>query len=155
VEVDIVRHDHAAPGACWIAQVQPGDTVGLLGPAGGSLPDSDALLLVADMAALPAALRIAQAQSLRGGTWQLLALGTHASDCDYVPASAQVHWHIGPVPSQAAAVDAWLRTQCLSMPTPPSLWLAGNHTLVQDLRAALQAAPIDALAQCKLATYWQ
>lgn len=155
LEIDIVRHAHHAPGAQWIAHVKVGGQVGLLGPAGGSLPDAAHLYLVADMAALPAALRIAQAQAARGRGWQLLALGSETADAAYAPISPQVQWHIGVRQTQSSAVDAWLRQQPTTHPTPPTLWLAGSQQLVQAVRTALRTAPISGLAQHKLAAYWK
>jgi NADPH-dependent ferric siderophore reductase len=156
LEIDIVRHAHQAPGAQWISQVKLGDAVGLLGPAGGSVPDAARLHLVADMAALPAALRIAQAQAARGGRWQLLALGSDARDAAYAPASAHVHvqWHIGTPQSHITVVDAWLRQQATDA-QPHTVWLAGSQQLVHAVRAALRAAPIPGLEQPKLAAYWK
>jgi len=154
LDIDIVRHDHHAPGAQWIAQVQPGDRVGLLGPAGGALPQASHLLLVADMAALPAALRIAQQQTQCGGSWQLLAMSAHRDDLAYCPPAPQVQWHVGDVSSQPAAVLQWLHAQAAAHPQT-QLWLAAGQALVQATKAALQDESIKGLATHKMAAYWK
>lgn len=154
LDIDIVRHDHDAHGAKWLAQVKMGDHVGLLGPSGGTIPQVPHLLLVADMAALPAALRIAQQQAARGNRWQLLALATHAADTAYIPAAAHVQWHVGDIASQPTAVHHWLRTQAASTPSDTLLWLAGGKMLVQAMKATLKASPLDTLGTHKLSVYW-
>ena len=155
VDIDIVRHDHDAPGAQWLAQAKPGDHVGLLGPSGGHLPQAPHLLLVADMTALPAALRIAQQQGTRGSCWQLLALATHADDTAYIPAAAHVQWHVGDIASQPAAVQHWLRAQAASATADTQLWLAGGKALVQATKTALKTHPLATGIEHKLAVYWQ
>lgn len=155
VDIDIVRHDHDAPGAQWLAQAKPGDHVGLLGPSGGHLPQAPHLLLVADMTALPAALRIAQQQGTRGSCWQLLALATHAGDTAYIPAAAHVQWHVGDIASQPAAVQHWLRAQAASATADTQLWLAGGKALVQATKTALKTHPLATGIEHKLAVYWQ
>jgi NADPH-dependent ferric siderophore reductase len=154
IELDIVRHTHDAPGAQWITRVQPGDVVGLLGPPGGSLPQAEHLVLIADLTALPAAARMAEMQSRRGGTVQLHALLEHAEDAAYLPAAPHVHVHIG----DASAFSRQARATLSALPVPggPScaVWVAGHQSLMQGLRAWLRQQPLPHLAPPKLAVYW-
>ena len=57
--IDILRHDgDATPGSVFAMTAEPGDIVGLVGPAGDGLPQARSLLLLGDETALPAIARI-------------------------------------------------------------------------------------------------
>ena len=60
--IDFLQHPApgvATPGADFARDVQPGETVALLGPGGGDLPQAASILFAGDEAALPAIARIA------------------------------------------------------------------------------------------------
>lgn len=58
IAVDFVRHDHAGPASVWAAGTRPGDVVGMLGPAGGTVAKAGRYLLAGDETALPAISRL-------------------------------------------------------------------------------------------------
>ncbi|WP_171070174.1 siderophore-interacting protein [Methylobacterium terricola] len=53
IDIDVVLHAPAGPGACWGAEARPGDRVGLIGPLGRPVPPVGRLVLVGDETALP------------------------------------------------------------------------------------------------------
>ena len=60
--IDFLQHPApgvATPGADFALDARPGDTVALLGPGGGDLPQAASILMVGDETALPAIARIA------------------------------------------------------------------------------------------------
>lgn len=56
LSIDLVLHEHQAPGASWAASVCPGDQVVTVGPSPAyePSPDADPLVLAGDETALPA-----------------------------------------------------------------------------------------------------
>ncbi|SFU15135.1 NADPH-dependent ferric siderophore reductase, contains FAD-binding and SIP domains [Pseudovibrio denitrificans] len=57
IDFDVFLHE-GGPTADWAARVIEGDTVGLLGPGGGWIPEANYLLLAGDETAIPAISRI-------------------------------------------------------------------------------------------------
>lgn len=57
--IDILRHDgDATPGSVFAMTAQPGDIVGMVGPAGDGIPQARSLILLGDETAIPAIARI-------------------------------------------------------------------------------------------------
>lgn len=153
-EIDILRHAHPGPGGEWLQQAAVGQLVGLLGPAGGRLPEAEHLWLVADLTGLPAAARIMEARRAQGQRFDCLILAEDGADCAYLQADPRVRWHIGPGAGFGRAVTDWLSTSPGLDCQSATLWLAGHASLVQQVRQWLKRQPADWLATRKLAVYW-
>ncbi|WP_181408096.1 siderophore-interacting protein [Pararhizobium mangrovi] len=61
IDIDFVRHADAGPGSRFAEEARPGDTLGLMGPGGGSAPRAGWNLFVGDETALPAIARLVEA----------------------------------------------------------------------------------------------
>ena len=74
------------PTAEWALAVEPGEEVGLLGPAGGWMPDNEDILLAGDETAVPAIARIAQQLPANATGHVLISLETENGKVPLTPA---------------------------------------------------------------------
>ncbi|NHD19191.1 MULTISPECIES: siderophore-interacting protein [unclassified Actinopolyspora] len=91
--VDLVLHEHEAPGASWAANVRAGDRVVTVGPSPSyyPAPEADPLVLVGDESALPAITAILEELP---GTIPVKVFVEVADSAEraYVPAAAPGDW---------------------------------------------------------------
>jgi NADPH-dependent ferric siderophore reductase/aryl carrier-like protein len=136
VDIDIVAHEHGPMGR-WAAQVMPGESVTLTGPfPARSIPAADWSLIVADLAALPAAAqRVERARA--GSRMVVLAVVPDAAEEILMPTAADVTvvW----LPTDAALAD---RIAHLTLPPGPgTAWAAGGPEVIDAAGRALAARP--------------
>ena len=135
IEVDLVLHgDGGGPGERWARTAEVGDRIAFTGPYGLYAPRSehDALLLVGDETAVPA----------MGAIVEALPAGMHARVIATAASAAEVqHWSTGGRVEVTwvhrdddgpGLLDAVTRTG-----ERPYVWLAGEATVVRDLRRHL------------------
>lgn len=142
LDIDFVLHDDAGPGSAWAAAARPGDTVGLVGPGGRSVPPAAHYLLAGDETALPAIARLLEtlpAQS-RGVALIEVADGTEEQEIAN-RTGIELRWlHRGNAPAGTTTMleDA---VKALPVPTDPDglfAWVSCEFKTFKAVRAHLR-----------------
>lgn len=167
MDIDMLLHDAPsgdnagdAPAARWAAAVQPGDRIGIMGPATGIIPRAPAMVLVADACALPAVARILAAMSAQDSA-QVLCWVQSPAEMQALPSPGQVdvHWVYGGVPGQSAehitGILAWLDAMDWEQQHEALVWMAGGHTMAQALRQWASQALSAHQGKRTISTYWR
>ncbi|MGH8084913.1 MAG: siderophore-interacting protein [Lysobacter sp.] len=147
LDVDMVLHGHAGPGARWTAAARPGDRIGLIGPGGPPRwqPGADHFVLIGDPSshALVCAVMAQLPQAARG---EVLIEVVDQHDLQPLPTrpGMRVHWcprePRSEAPTGLAAVG--LLATLRALPWPPgtvSVTLAGESAVVVAAREFLVA----------------
>ncbi|MFY0620895.1 MAG: siderophore-interacting protein [Pelagimonas sp.] len=147
ITVDVYRHDGGRIME-WTKAAQPGDSIGLLGPAGGGVPESKDLILCGDETAFPAIARILQALPEDGTAQVFLHASSGASDY--------------PLPKHAGVSLTWvgagddlvaLVQDAFQQNPDRFFWFAADAVRVTKIRAYAAAQDIPKEARY-LATFW-
>lgn len=152
--VDLVLHEHRAPGSAWATAVRPGERIVTVGPSPSYQPDpaADRLVLAGDETALPAIAAIAE-QLPAGARASAHVEIADEREQQQITSAAEVTWHWihrgGRAPEGDPLVEH-LREADLG--PRPSLWIGAEAAAVRALRdefAALGRDRLHALA------YWR
>ncbi|MFT4012379.1 MAG: siderophore-interacting protein [Paracoccus sp. (in: a-proteobacteria)] len=144
IETDVFLHSGGRTGA-WARSAPPGHKIGISGPSGGGIPESDALLLAGDPSAYPAMARILAARPHARGTVWLLGR------------QAEYPWPrpVGMVFQRVADAQALAARLADAPPRPESfLWMAMEKAQIAVLRELLTGSLAHDKARCHLASYW-
>ncbi|WP_343565092.1 siderophore-interacting protein [Kiloniella sp. b19] len=93
-DFDVFLHE-GGPTAEWSLRTEVGDTVGLLGPAGGWMPVADRMLFAGDETAIPALAR--SLAYLPESTVGKVFISTESSDCVQLlekPEAVEIEWFV-------------------------------------------------------------
>ncbi|OKL42250.1 siderophore-interacting protein [Pseudovibrio exalbescens] len=137
VEIDVVRH-RGGRIAEWAASAETGAVIGLLGPAGGELPENAAsVLLCADKTAVPALARMVACLP-EGTKGHLVGEAASVSDLkQYLPDTAL---EMRAVPAREFNEVLPDLAKSLSAVAPPQFaWFAGEHATAQKMRRLFKA----------------
>jgi NADPH-dependent ferric siderophore reductase len=158
--VDFLQHPAPGiktPGADFARDVQPGEKVALLGPGGGSLPQSKSILLVGDESALPAIARIV-AEVPAGTHMQAIIEVLDEAEEQPLPSagSIDVRWlHRKNYPAGATGVLAEAgRNAIASIDDETYVWVACEKEDVRSIRTFLKSRKHDR-KQMYAAWYWE
>ncbi|WP_223207819.1 siderophore-interacting protein [Actinopolyspora erythraea] len=135
--VDLVRHEHDAPGSRWIAEVAVGDRVVTVGPSPAYRPDpaADPLVLVGDETALPAITAILEEVPSTTPV-RVLAEVADEAECAYAPRFDGVRWswlcRDGLAPGESELLPEALRT--IELGADPHVWIGAEAGVVRRAR---------------------
>lgn len=108
MDIDVLLHDPAGPGAAWANTARVGDDLCLIGPGGGGIPVSGPALLLGDETALPAIARALE--TMTDGTGVTVVIEVSGPDEEQpivLPSGAVLHWmHRGAQTSGNGLVEA-------------------------------------------------
>ena len=146
------------PGYAWLARLEPGETVNLLGPLGNGFPPPGPvtnLLLLAPVERLPLLLPLIEPTLDRGGRITVLALAKEEADpvrralLDLLPLAAELRLATGldDLFHQLAEILTWADRLCVAM---PGLSLARLADLVRERRFRLEAGFAQVLVEADL-----
>jgi NADPH-dependent ferric siderophore reductase len=135
--IDLVVHDHEAPGSAWAATVAPGDQIVTVGPSPAyqPQPDADPLVLVGDETALPAIAAILEELPAEARVRVFVEVVDAAEEQD-IRSDAQVSWtwlHRDGIPAGESAllVDA---VREADLGPSPHVWIGAEADVVHQLR---------------------
>ncbi|MES2432356.1 MAG: siderophore-interacting protein [Pseudomonadota bacterium] len=154
LEVDVFLHGRGR--TCrWAKAVQRGAVLGLIGPGGGYLPMARHLLLVGDETALPAIARILEAAA-PDTLGQALILVADAAVIQPVaaPAGVQIRWLSRQAGDTLEGAVAGARLPVAGLAGGRQLWIAGERSECQRLRAQFNAETGWAKSEVMIAGYW-
>lgn len=151
--VDLVLHEHEAPGSAWAARVRPGEQIVTVGPSPSYQPDPDAdrLVLAGDETALPAIAAIAE-QLPAGAKASAHVEIADEHEQQEISSAADVAWHWIHRGDRAAGEPLVEHLRQADLGPRPSLWIGAEAAAVRELRdhfAALGRDRLHALA------YWR
>lgn len=158
VDIDIALHEPGA-GALWARSCRPGDAVVLAGDPRGmyaAVPETPALLLVADITGLPALARILRTLT-PGQRADVVVVLTDPRDEIVLTSAADVAvtWEVvGGPDSIADALIAAVTSRDLS-PGDPYVWMAGEARASRAARRHLRHDLGFAHSQFSTCGYWQ
>lgn len=147
ITVDVYRHDGGRI-MDWTNAAQPGDSIGLLGPAGGGVPDTKDLILCGDETAFPAIARILKALPADGTAQVFLHATSGATDY--------------PLPQHAGVSLTWvgaeedlvqLAQETYQQNSDRFFWFAADAVRVTKIRAYAATQDIPKEARY-LAAFW-
>lgn len=158
--IDFLQHpmpDVTTPGADFARDARPGDTIALVGPGAGGLPDASSILMVGDESALPAIARIAA--EVPAGTRMQVIIEVHdEAEEQLLPTagSLEVHWlHRRNYPAGSESVLAKAAAKAIaSMDAGTFVWVACEKEDVRTIRADLKSRRHDKKAMY-VAWYWE
>lgn len=115
--IDFVMHAGTGPATSWVRQAQPGDVVGVLGPAAQGLKSADYYLLAGDETGLPGIARILEALPTEAQGVALIEVnGTDDEQALLKPAGIELRWlHRAPA---AAGTTTCLESALKTVPLP-------------------------------------
>ncbi|MFT4235969.1 MAG: siderophore-interacting protein [Microbacterium sp.] len=155
LDLDFVVHGDEGLAGPWAASVQPGATLGLLGPGGGYAPDAGAdwHLLVGDLSAVPA---IASAlEALPADASGIALIEVDADDAQLeltAPAGVEVRWIVDPEHRTELLADA---VRDLDWPDGAvQVFAHGERESVKALRRVLFDERGLERSQVSLSGYW-
>lgn len=154
LDIDFVLHGDG-PAACWAAQAEPGQWLGVGGPRGSSIPpdDFDSYLLAGDETALPS---IARRLEELPADARVLVICEVADAAEQQPLAAQalVHWlHRGDA-EPGSLLEQALKT--VVMPTGDCyVWVAAESRRAQAIRDYLVDERGHPAAWLKATGYWK
>lgn len=136
--VDLVLHEHEAPGSAWAAAVRPGEQVVTVGPSPSYQPDpaADPLVLAGDETALPAIAAIVE-QLPAGARASAHVEIADERERQEVESAADVTWHWlhrGDRPEGEPLVDHLLAAD---LGPVPHVWIGAEADAVRQLREHL------------------
>lgn len=134
--VDLVLHQHEAPGSAWAAAVRPGEQIVTVGPSPSYQPDPAAedLVLAGDETALPAIAAIAE-QLPAGARARVHVEIADEHEQQQITSAADVTWHW--IHRRDRAPEGELLAQQLraaDLGPRPSLWIGAEAAAVRALR---------------------
>jgi NADPH-dependent ferric siderophore reductase len=157
LELNIVTHGVAGPGALWAANARVGDRVEGVGPRGKVLvnPSADWHLFLGDASAAPAKLNMLEALPAASPGVAYLEVSSVEDELPHVvSASHTVHWlHRGETPATASTL---LVSAMESVALPPGrghVYIAGEVQVVADIQRAALARGL-APEQISPKAYW-
>lgn len=150
MDFDVFIHDGGRVTE-WARQLSPGDRVGLVGPGGGGLPDTQNILLYADETAFPAAARILESlpDTARGHATFLAEDGANCAYAVTAPQGVSVTW----IAREEGASLGDLALEVRQEFPNHFLWFACEKADVQRVRAAYKEADGNP-ANAYIAAYW-
>lgn len=149
ITVDVFRHD-GGRATRWASAVAPGDHVAMIGPGGGGIPDTDAILLCGDETAYPAIARIIE--TLPAHCRGKAVLLNHSGRQDYqMPAHDGIDLHWVSPGDRLSLTDMALAA--IDQLDQPYLWFAAESKLVAQFRASDAVSRVDK-SRRYIATYW-
>ncbi|WP_411034026.1 DUF2218 domain-containing protein [Shinella sp. BYT-45] len=144
LDIDFVLHEDAGPGSAWAADARPGDTVGLVGPGGRSVPPAARYLLAGDETALPAIARLLETLPAQArGVALIEVAGAHEEQRIANRTGIDVRWlHRGPAPAGTTTV---LQDAVEALPVPADVgglfaWVSCEFKAFKAVRAHLRKA---------------
>lgn len=158
--IDFLQHPAEGvptPGADFARDVQPGEKVAMLGPGGGSLPDTRSLLLVGDESALPAIARIAAEAPAGVDIKAIIEVMNRAEEQNlHSAASLDVRWlHRETYPAGASGILAEeARNAIARLDRKGFVWVACEKDDVRSIRSFLKTREHDR-KQMYVASYWE
>lgn len=143
IETDIFLHD-SGRSAKLARQIQPGTTLGLVGPSGGGIPIADRLVIGGDETAYPAIARILEKTRANGEVWLF------GKRVDYpFPASDLI---INYLPNGEAELARLL----IGAPPRPGtfFWIGTERSKLEPLRQTILGALNRPAKLTHLSAYW-
>lgn len=153
LDFDIFRHESGATLA-WAEDAAPGDTVGLLGPSGGWIPEASWMLLAGDETAMPAVMRILDNVPPETAGYVLLSIGDEETKCDLdVPHGMQLLWIIRDDDDHRVLLDTALD---IAMPSSGDVmvWFAANRSEALRAREIFRDERGFSKQNSYIASYW-
>ncbi|WBV41575.1 siderophore-interacting protein [Pseudoroseomonas cervicalis] len=159
LEIDFVRHAGGGPGIGWVLQAEPGDRVGLLGPAAHGPRPAGWYLLAGDETGLPGMARILEGlpATARGVALAEIAGPEEEQEIDR-PRGVELHWlHRGAAApgSTSLLVEA---TRRLTLPAAKSeifAWCGAEFSAFRAVRHYLLKEAGLAAGQCVAFSHWR
>lgn len=157
--IDFVVHGDVGYAGRWANRARPGDTLQIVGPAGGYRPDPDAAwyLMVGDESALPAI--AASLEALPAGAAARVVGVVDDAECELEltsPAALEVVWlhrHDGDGVTPESLVTA---IRALDAPTGvPEVFVHGEATEIRTVRRYLVATYDIDRATASISPYWR
>jgi NADPH-dependent ferric siderophore reductase len=155
LDIWVVLHGHGGAGERWARQARPGDPVALWGPRQGYArpADTDAVVLVADETAVPAAAAIAERLDPADRALLILALAEGAQPVPISsPAEIDVRWLVGGVGTLLGAVRE-LPAEAITAST--YVWGGGESHEMTAIRRLVRDELGLPRAQVSLTAYWR
>lgn len=139
----------------WVLAAQVGDTIGMMGPGGGKMPDAQQIVLAGDETALPAIRRILQTLDSNATGRALIEVQSPA-DIQALehPSGVDVTWLIRG--KDACPVETMLSHYSDVTPqTAPFLWCGAEKSKVQRARAYFRDTCGITTEQSYFSGYWR
>ncbi|WP_106746474.1 siderophore-interacting protein [Yoonia maritima] len=139
----------------WMRNARLGDTIGINGPGGGTMPVADKIIMAGDETALPAIRRIlaASAADVTGAAYIEVGAAEDVQDLKK-PAGVDLRWLIRgrDVGSVQALID---NHSNLSADNPPFVWCGAEKSQVQKARAHFRDTLGIGTDHSYLSGYWR
>ena len=152
-DFDIFMHE-GGPTAEWALAVEPGEEVGLLGPAGGWMPDNEDILLAGDETAVPAIARIAEQLPANATGHVLISLETENGKVPFtLPEGMSLQWLIRE-PGNHDLLFEHCKAVCSSFVEGRYIWFAANKSVAKKARNFYQKELGYSTDESYIAGYW-
>ncbi|MCL4164972.1 UNVERIFIED_CONTAM: hypothetical protein GTU68_034139, partial [Idotea baltica] len=140
LDLDFALHEECGPATHFALNAKPGDKVGIAGPSAPKLVSAKAdwFLIAGDMTALPAI--DANLKTLPNNAKGHIVLEVQAiSDkrSYELPHAMELTWLVNPQPQAGVSQLAKTVKQLEWLEGTPSVWIAGESSIVRELRSYL------------------
>lgn len=151
--VDLVLHEHEAPGSAWAATVRPGEQIVVVGPSPSYQPnpDADRLVLAGDETALPAIAAIAEELPAGTRTSAYVEIADEREQ-QQIESAADVTWHWLHRDGHAEGQLLVRHLREADLGPRPSVWIGAEADAVRQLRDHFEALGRDRLHAL---AYWR
>ncbi|AOK31338.1 hypothetical protein WS67_08980 [Burkholderia singularis] len=159
MDIDLVLHGDEGPATRWAVNARLGETIEVAGPRGGYEIDAHAMhfTLIADATALPAAASILSRLPTSSSVRIIIEVND-AREEQMLKCRAPVtaHWlHSGrQAPGTSGQIAAFVRTLALD-PIEHRVWVAGESSMVRDVRDHLMKDRAFARGAIRSQGYWK
>jgi NADPH-dependent ferric siderophore reductase len=159
LDIDFVLHGGSGPGSSWAAAAEPGDIVGILGPAANGPEPARWVLLAGDETGLPGMARILEALPASAQGIALIEVADAAEEQEIkAPPGIEILWLHR---DGASAGTTNLLADALRAVDPPHdpenvfCWIGAEYTAFRDMRTHLRTAIGLPLSRVVAFSHWR
>lgn len=142
LDIDFVVHDASGPGVSWAMAAQPGNILGMLGPAGNGPKSASRYLLIGDETGLPGIARILEGLPNSANGDALIEVSNMSEKQSInAPENIEIHWlyRNGAAPGTTTLLIEKLRTLEIAKHSEDLFcWVGTEYVCFRDIRSYLR-----------------